>query len=449
MSIVGAILSSGTRASSEYDEEDGDSISRSTEKRRRRQLSSSANNNQINPDAGEVFMLANPQCFIDTAFLPVKNYAEASRTHSISRKTITCMVFDFKRRITNLYVSFSSLQSYVEANYSGSCNIIKMQGSNSTPSTVGLNICTTNTINSPFSESTYLAQESFFHDVLEQTVPFLPNSKDRHDEAADQFVGLYTQCVARGHRRFAKQKLKPLERENIAWERDTVWRQMIDRERRGEGAPLTLVKQPQPGLFAIPAPFGCLTIPRKKQLLFCGTDTLRTALGSETILLFVTFILVPLLRVCLQVVRDPTPESEHLRVPDATEFIFSAKFSQTIMLLIGGFTISSALSTTSIDRIIITRVLSLAGTRPSVVLLAFMCVLFFASMWISNVAAPTLCFALIRPILRTLPPKTSFPPALILGIALAANIGGQSSRISPPQTLIALQNMDDPLARGR
>ena len=57
-------------------------------------------------------------------------------------------------------------------------------------------------------------------------------------------------------------------------------------------------------------------------------------------------------------------------------------FSPTIMLLIGGFTISSALSKTNIDRVLITRVLSLAGTQPSKVLLAFMGVSCFASMWI-------------------------------------------------------------------
>ena len=107
--------------------------------------------------------------------------------------------------------------------------------------------------------------------------------------------------------------------------------------------------------------------------------------------------------------------------PDAHGYhswIFSVMFSPTIMLLIGGFTIAAALSKTNIDRVLITRVLSLAGTRPSVVLLAVMGVACFASMWIrcgdsltpivfaprvltlscpfSNVAAPTLCFTLVR-----------------------------------------------------
>lgn len=52
------------------------------------------------------------------------------------------------------------------------------------------------------------------------------------------------------------------------------------------------------------------------------------------------------------------------------------------MLLIGGFTIASALSKTSIDRILITRVLAIAGSKPNTVLLAFMGVACFASMWI-------------------------------------------------------------------
>jgi phosphate transporter len=57
-------------------------------------------------------------------------------------------------------------------------------------------------------------------------------------------------------------------------------------------------------------------------------------------------------------------------------------FSPTIMLLIGGFTISSALSKTNIDRLIFTRVLYFAGSKPRTVLLAFMFVACFASMLI-------------------------------------------------------------------
>lgn len=46
-----------------------------------------------------------------------------------------------------------------------------------------------------------------------------------------------------------------------------------------------------------------------------------------------------------------------------------------------------------------------------------------------------------QPILRTLPPQAPFSKSLILGIALASNIGGMASPISSPQNLIALEYM--------
>ena len=53
--------------------------------------------------------------------------------------------------------------------------------------------------------------------------------------------------------------------------------------------------------------------------------------------------------------------------------------------------------------------------RPSLVILANMGIAAFASMWISNVAAPVLCFSLAQPILRNLPAGHQFPKALVMG----------------------------------
>ncbi|KAJ3756043.1 SPX domain-containing protein [Lentinula raphanica] len=475
----------------EYDEEDDESVSRSPEGQRRRRLSSSANANRMQGESSYVRQspvrhrystsssegeLEDSVASLRRSISPQRTMQKIANTFGLIKdlkdsvtssgilETIwtarTNYAYDtrllFKRRITNLYVSVSSLRSYVEVNYSGFRKILKK-----------------------YDKVTYSElKDQYLHDIVEHSSPFLPSSKDRLQAATDRLVVLYTKCVARGNPSLAKQQLKHLQREHIAWERDTVWRQMIGRERRGEGvasgggllAGASLVKGPSVGVFVIPTPFGRLSVTRKMIYLVIALVVFAVLLNThvvqgveanrcfailvfctilwatEAIPLFVTSILVPLLLVCFQVVRGP--EHEHLSAPEATKFIFSSMFSPTIMLLIGGFTISSALSKTSIDRILITRVLSLAGTRPSTVLLAFMFVSCFASMWISNVAAPTLCFTLIRPILRTLPPKSPFAPALILGIALAANIGGQSSPISSPQNLIALQNMDDPLDWG-
>ncbi|RDB25702.1 putative transporter C3B8.04c [Hypsizygus marmoreus] len=355
-----------------------------------------------------------------------------------------------KRKITTLYIAISNLKSYVEVNQSGFRKILKK-----------------------YDKVTYSElKDRYMHHVVEKAYPFVQESNDRLNEALHHLIDLYTKCVTRGDRQLALQQLKLHQRENIAWERDTVWRQMIAQQRRGEveGEPMTmgaLMKKPGPGLFYIPTPLGTIRVTKKMiykiiaGLLFSSLLSIDVVDGleanrcfailmfctflwaTEAIPLFVTSMFVPLLLVGLQVIRSE--EGETLPRPAATKWVFSIMFSPTIMLLIGGFTISSALSKTNIDRVLITKVLSLAGSKPSTVLLAFMGVSCFASMWISNVAAPTLCFTLIRPILRTLPPKAAFGPCLILAIALAANIGGQSSPISSPQNLIALQAMDPPL----
>jgi phosphate transporter len=116
-------------------------------------------------------------------------------------------------------------------------------------------------------------------------------------------------------------------------------------------------------------------------------------------------------------------------------------WTPVIMLLLGGFAIAAALSKYDIAKRIATFVLSKAGTRPRTVLVTNMFVAAFASMWISNVAAPVLCFSIIQPMLRNLPSDSQMSKALILGIALASNIGGMLSPIASPQNIIALQNM--------
>ena len=106
-------------------------------------------------------------------------------------------------------------------------------------------------------------------------------------------------------------------------------------------------------------------------------------------------MLVPFLAVVLQVVRaDDT--HRRLDTKRATTYIFSAMWTPVIMLLLGGFTIAAALSKYSIAKLMATFVLSKAGTRPRTVLITNMFVALVASMWISNVAAPVLCFSIIQ-----------------------------------------------------
>ena len=98
----------------------------------------------------------------------------------------------------------------------------------------------------------------------------------------------------------------------------------------------------------------------------------------------------------LRVVKSDDPPYVRLNSKDATKYIFAAMWTPVIMLLLGGFTIAAALSKYDIAKRIATFVLSKAGTRPRTVLVTNMFVAAFASMWISNVAAPVLCFSIIQ-----------------------------------------------------
>lgn len=111
------------------------------------------------------------------------------------------------------------------------------------------------------------------------------------------------------------------------------------------------------------------------------------------------------------------------------------------MLLLGGFAIAAALSKHFIAKQLAVAILSRVGRKPQHVILANMLVATFASMWISNVAAPVLCFSLVQPILRTLPTSHPFCKSLVMGIALASNLGGMTSPISSPQNIFAIERM--------
>lgn len=121
-----------------------------------------------------------------------------------------------------------------------------------------------------------------------------------------------------------------------------------------------------------------------------------------------TSLLIPFLSVVLQVVCDESsPKHKRLNAKEATNAIFAAMWSPVIMLLLGGFTLAAALSKCKIDKRLATLILSKAGTQPRTVLVANMFVAAFASMLISNVAAPVLCFSIIE---VGLPPVITFCP---------------------------------------
>ncbi|KAG0349135.1 low-affinity phosphate transporter, partial [Gamsiella multidivaricata] len=348
-----------------------------------------------------------------------------------------------RRRLIDTYVLLSELKSYVALNYLGFQKIVKKHDK--------LARCTT--------------LNRYMSTVVDFSAPFQPESRQHLDAQILRLQALYARTCANGSMAQAAKELRSHLREYIVWERNTVWRDMVGQERKAEGARAVDPKEQEPWvLFGYPIRFisgaearrvllGLLGIvifailmsitifdTREQNRCFAILITVAFFWATEVFPLFATALLVPLLTILCQVMRDPTTNAT-LSTSAATKVVFGYMFSPTIMLLLGGFTIASALSKYGIAKTIASTVLSKAGTDPKWVLLANMFVATIASMFISNVAAPVLCFSLVQSILRTLPHKSSFGPCLIMGIALASNVGGMASPISSPQNIITIQNM--------
>ncbi|GAA5988953.1 hypothetical protein JCM10908_006244 [Rhodotorula pacifica] len=378
----------------------------------------------------------------------------------------------FKRRLAALFTSLSELKQYVDLNYTGLSKVLKKYDKITNSS----------------------LREHYMKTVVDHTFPFERSTQQRLQQGVQTIVPLYADLATGGDIDLALKQLKAHLREHVVWERNTVWREMIGLERRGWGTvgrarhagsdadiggtgvdlPLVQPASPPTGMlegkrrgsrYGLPPWLNSQTLAGAIAImlfLFILSSSWFDRVEEQNCLallavviifwaleimpLFVTALMVPFLVVILRVLRSTDGEDRRLTSPEATKYIFSQMFSPTIMLLLGGFTLAAALSKQNIDKVLATKVLSLAGTKPRSVLFAYMLVACFASMWISNVAAPVLCYSLIQPILRTLPSRSAFPKALILGIALASNIGGMASPIASPQNLIALEYMNPPIS---
>ncbi|KAK4507768.1 hypothetical protein PRZ48_001503 [Zasmidium cellare] len=371
-----------------------------------------------------------------------------------------------KKRIVNLYVNICELRSFIQLNQTGFSKVLKKYDK-----ILDRNL-----------------KSSYVESKVKPAQPFQQSSMDRLEESLRKVEGAYASIVTKGDVEAARRELRLSLREHVVWERNTVWREMIGIERKAQAANLgirnTMLGQDNDPKKArlqgdsddgtvkeVTTPIGKYRCPK---FLVSGTFWVLVAIiaifavllavpimdrpeqqnclalvifvsllwATEAIPLFVTSLLVPFLCVVLQVVREDAKPHRRLSSKEAAGYVFASMWTPVIMLLLGGFTIAAALSKYNIAKMMATFVLSKAGTKPRTVLLTSMGVATFASMWISNVAAPVLCFSIIQPILRNLPADSEMSKALLLGIALASNIGGAASPIASPQNLIALENME-------
>ncbi|KAJ6190762.1 Sodium/sulfate symporter [Penicillium mononematosum] len=377
-----------------------------------------------------------------------------------------------KKRLIECYVSLCELRSFIELNKTGFAKALKKYDK---------------TLDRSLRRD-YLAT------VVHPAPPFTDSTMAEIDRHIENVEGVYAGIVTKNNKQFARRELRLHLREHVVWERNTVWREMIEIERRAQAAnvgirrtllggdedPATARRQGDKNEIPtqeMSTPLGRFQFPVWLCSLSFGTLVFSIAIfgvllslnimdtpeeqnclamlvlvsilwATEAIPLFVTSLLIPFLVVTLGIMRSDEEPQTRLGPKESVGKVFAAMWTPVIMLLLGGFSIAAALSKYDIARRMAMFVLSKAGSKPSVMLLTNMFVSMFLSMWISNVASPVLCYSIIQPLLRNMPPESDFAKALVLGIALAANVGGAASPIASPQNIIALQNMEPNISWG-
>lgn len=113
--------------------------------------------------------------------------------------------------------------------------------------------------------------------------------------------------------------------------------------------------------------------------------------------------------------------------------------SPIIMLFLGGFFLAMAATKYQLDLNLARVLLAPFGQRPTNVLLGLMGVTAVFSMFMSNTATTAMMLAILTPVLKFFPKSDRGRAAFVLGIPVAANIGGIGTPIGTPPNAIALK----------
>jgi sodium-dependent dicarboxylate transporter 2/3/5 len=111
--------------------------------------------------------------------------------------------------------------------------------------------------------------------------------------------------------------------------------------------------------------------------------------------------------------------------------------SSVIWLMLGGFFLASAMAKTGIDSYLIKFTLKMSGATPRRILMGLMLTTMVASMLMSNTACTAMVIAVVMPLLTSVGKESSFAKALLVGIPLAASVGGMGTIIGSPPNIIA------------
>ncbi|KAG0672477.1 member of the phosphate permease [Maudiozyma exigua] len=370
-----------------------------------------------------------------------------------------------KKNIVNLYIDLSQLKAFIELNKMGFSKITKKADK-----VLKFNMRAELIQTGDFYQDTYIFQKNTFTNLSDKI---------------NQLIEFYAKITSLNNEQLAKQELKSFLHDHIVWERSNTWKDMLgllsqenslNQDTDAQDPNAAVIGKLQLEYFKLPLPtsmyhkrffpFENIFIPKlfftwkaakiAFVILFTGillgvktfndhvegrcmalVECVALLWAFEALPLHITAMLVPLLVVLFKVLKDT--DGNVMGAAAASSKILSSMWTSTIIILLAGFTLGEVLAQYNIARVIASWLLAAAGTKPRNVLLMAMGVVFFLSMWISNVAAPVLTYSLLSPLLDPLDADIPFAKALVLGVAIAANIGGMSSPISSPQNIISME----------
>lgn len=119
-----------------------------------------------------------------------------------------------KKRLIEAYVSLCELRSFIELNRTGFSKALKKY------------------------DKTLLRnmRRDYLASVVHPAVPFTDLTMAAVDNHIEKVECMYADVVTKGNRDLATRELRLHLREHVVWERNTVWREMIEIERRAQAA---------------------------------------------------------------------------------------------------------------------------------------------------------------------------------------------------------------------
>jgi phosphate transporter len=162
---------------------------------------------------------------------------------------------------------------------------------------------------------------------------------------------------------------------------------------------------------------------------------------TEAFPYFATALLIPLVAVPLQVLRNPADPSQPADAATASHMLLGKMFETVQILVMGGLTMAKALDKSQLAGVAEGFLHKRTARQPHLYMLGVMATGCALCVFVSNVAAPVLVLGVVRRTLLRMPRgdnRAAPQRAMLLGLAFACNLGGMLSPIASPQNAVAL-----------